>query len=70
MKPHRSKKSVARYPWERWFRRQRFRLRPEIEYYCLPHSMAVLVRGAAKRKGLCVRIDIQRDGVLWVTIKE
>lgn len=62
-----AKKYGKRYPWTTWFRRGRFTLTRGIEFSCLTHGMAAMVRNVASRKRL--RISIQQDGTtIQVTV--
>jgi hypothetical protein len=56
------------YPWDHWFKRRRFNLVRGNHYNCQPHSMAVLVRINAARRGIKVSVKIS-EGVLTVTKK-
>lgn len=58
-------KSVAKYPWDRWFRQQQFTLVRGVDYTCQPHGMAVLVRNTAGHRGLRVSVKIN-EGVITV----
>ena len=52
------------YPWDLWFERasrKSISLRRGMDYLCQPHSMSVMTRGAAARRGLLVSVGIQGD---------
>ena len=52
-----------RYPYDKWFsRNRRYRLRRGTDFYCQPHSMSVLLREAAAKRG--VRVSVFIDGNL------
>jgi len=54
------------YPWDRWFRHNRFRLVRGVHYHCQPHSMSVMVRNAASARGVRVSVLIA-EGTLIVS---
>lgn len=59
-----SKKSVNRYPWESWFRPGRtLKLRHGVDYQCLTHAMAGIIRNAASmgRHAVWVSVVIHDD---------
>ncbi len=58
-----------RYPWDRWFVKDRFKLVKGKDYRCTTISMAQQVRNAAVQYGLKVAIDEVEDGLL-VTVEE
>jgi len=62
--------AIVRYPWDRWFKRRRFRLQYGRDYRCLPHSMGVQVRSAAYKRGVHVKVEINALGTITVTRKD
>lgn len=46
------------YPWDKWFKKKRFKLKKGKDFNCAPHSMSVQVRNAAKKRGKKVSIYI------------
>lgn len=64
-----AKKFGRRYPWKRWFRHKTFSLRRGEHYDGRTYIMAQMVRNAATRHGLRVRVVISDDeDTLTVTV--
>lgn len=51
-----------KYPWNKWFKRTKFKLVKGTHYQILSHSMAQQVRNAAYRQGLTVKTEISQEG--------
>jgi N-dimethylarginine dimethylaminohydrolase len=49
------------YPWERWFKKERFRISRHRDFHCMTHSMGIQVRTAAKKYGVQVSVYITED---------
>lgn len=64
---------MIRYPWELWFRPGRtVELRHGVDYQCLTHAMAGIIRNAAsmKRHAVYVSVLIHDDMMgLSLTVK-
>lgn len=56
-----------RYPWDDWLKRPSFTLVQGIDYLCMPHGMAQMIRCRAHEKGLKVSIKIT-EGQLDITL--
>ncbi len=63
-KPH----APNRYPWGEWLGRARLTLRKGRDYDCSTSSIALMVRRAAKRRGVEVSIETPDDGRIVVTV--
>lgn len=57
------------YPWDRWFKRGRGRLRRGRDYTCLQNSMAQQVRNAASRRGLRVSVRQRHGGLIEFEVR-
>ena len=55
------KKKPKRHPWDKWFKRKRFKLIAGKHYDCMTHSMAQQVRNAAFDRGIEVSITIKPE---------
>jgi len=55
------KKKLPRYPWDKWFKREKFTLKKGIHYDCMTHSMSVQVRNAARVRGFAVSVHINEN---------
>lgn len=51
-----STKNLNRHPWDKWFRKNKFKLKKGVHFTCMPHSMSVQVRNAAHLRGIKVRV--------------
>lgn len=60
------KKFARRYPWREWLDYLPITLCRGVDYDCEPSSMALMLRGAAERYGVCISIRVRGD-VLEVT---
>jgi hypothetical protein len=58
MRMRSGKKHGKRYPWARWFRMKKFRIRFGKEYTCRSDMMASHIRRMASRYGIDVEIKI------------
>lgn len=52
---------APKYPWDEWLRRRRLRLVRGIDFDCQPHSMSVMIRTRAARRGLRVSVSIDES---------
>lgn len=54
----------VRYPWDKWFARDKFTLRRGEDFMCMPHGMAQAVRNTMDRFGwVAASIDIGEDSI-------
>jgi len=58
-----NKRKLPRYPWDKWFAKNSFRVTRGKHYHCQPHSMAVQVRTAAGKRSLSVSVSISEDTI-------
>lgn len=61
------KKKLPRYPWDKWFKKNKLVLVRGKHYECQPHSMGVQVRDAATKRDLEVSVEID-EGTITATI--
>ena len=61
------KRKLLRYPWDKWFKRNKTVLVRGEDYECQPHSMGVQVRDAAAKRGLRVSVEID-EGTITATV--
>ena len=58
---------VTQHPWDRWFRKRRFRLLRGRDYTCMTHCMSVQVRAAAIKRGL--RASVMVNDMLSLSVE-
>lgn len=58
----------CKYNWDKWFVKDHFKLHKGRDYQCMDHCMSVLVRGAAKNRGMVVSVLVQPGSILDVTV--
>lgn len=56
------KKKGRRYPWDRWFDQDSFRLIRGVDYTMLSESMYKLIRESAKKRGVTVSVTNGPNG--------
>lgn len=56
------------YDWDKWFSNPKFRLERGKHFTAQCHGMAIMVRQAAKRRGIKVGVHIEED-VLIIEVK-
>lgn len=61
------KKKLPRYPWDKWFKKNKLVLLRGKHYECQPHSMGVQVRDAATKRGLQISVEVD-EGIITATI--
>lgn len=57
------------YQWDDWFSHQRFRLERGKHFSAQPHGMSIMIRQAAKKRGLRVSVHISEETIV-VEVKE
>ena len=57
------------YKWDEWFTNPKFKLERGKHFTAQPHGMAIMVRQAAHKRGLKVKVSIDED-ILIVEVKE
>lgn len=57
----------VKYPWDKWFARKSFTLVRGKHYNCQPHSMGILIRLTAAKRGKRVSVSID-EGTIKVRI--
>ena len=58
-----AKRFGRRYPWAKWFASGCFVLRRGIDFDCMPHGMAQMIRNVASMRGLRVSVRIEEDAI-------
>jgi len=61
------KKRAGRYPWDKWLSQKKTRLLRGKHYECMTHSMSVLARIAAQKRGIQVSVHIDDRGLTIYT---
>lgn len=51
----------ARHPWDKWFKKRKFRLTRGVHFDGMPHAMSVQVRSAARDRDIRVSVTINGD---------
>ena len=51
----------VRYPWDKWFKRAKFRLTRNVDFICQQHSMVQQIRSVAAARGISVSITVDGD---------
>ena len=59
---------IRRYPWDDWFSRKGFVLKPGRDYDCLTITMVNQIRTQASKRNLRVTISTNHEGTIWVTV--
>lgn len=62
------RKLHQRYPWQKWFASSCFVLTRGVEYDCLPHCMAQMVRNRAVKEGRVVGVYLDAEDRITVTV--
>ncbi len=62
-------KRYARHPWDKWFKKRKFRLVRGPDFQGMPHAMSVQVRSAALDRDIQVSVTIEGD-TLTVTRRD
>ncbi len=52
------------YDWDNWFSNPKFRLERGKHFSCQPHGMSIMVRQAAKKRGLRVGVHIEEETLI------
>ena len=60
---------IVPHPFDKWFKQKRTKLVRGKHFNCMPHSMGIQIRNAAKKRKVKVSIHIQGD-ILIVSIKK
>ena len=60
-----------KYPWERWFSKDKFKIYWGKDFDCMPHSMTVQIRTMATEYGKSVSIqtEIEDNGETSLTVE-
>ena len=51
------------YPWDKWLRRRKITLKKNVDFFCQPHSMSVMIRNRAKDRDIEVSVYIDGNHV-------
>jgi len=57
-----------KYPWDKWFSRNRFTLEKGKHFDCHLHSMIVQVRRAAVKRRIKVKVEVRDESKLSVRV--
>jgi hypothetical protein len=60
-------KPKVKHPWDRWFKRRKFKLYRYKDFLCQPPIMAQQVRNAASSREVGVSVDVE-GGTVLVTV--
>ena len=60
-KKHKKETTLHPHPFDKWFRCKQCKLVKSKHYTCMPHSMSVQLRNAAKKRGLKISVHIQGE---------
>lgn len=63
------KRKLPRYPWDKWFKKDKIVLVRGTHYHCQPHSMGVQVRDAAKKRDLDVSVSISEGTITAIVYR-
>ena len=56
------------YKWDEWFSNPKFKLERGKHFTCQPHGMSIMVRQAARKRGIKVGVHID-ENTLIVEVK-
>lgn len=51
------------YPWDKWFARERLRLKRGKDFECAPYAMAQMIRNNARAREIRVTVSVLEDYV-------